>query len=123
MEHVGWTLLVCSMDNSGNCYLLVAMDYFTKWTAAYAALDKSAVTVVEKLMCDMFCQFGAPQELDQTVTRSRTESQVFMEMYQWMGVNKTQTTPFHPQSDRIVEQFNQTFVTQLAIITFQHQRD
>ena len=40
-----------------------------------------------------------------------------------MGVNKTRTTPLYPQSDGLVKRFNRTLVAQLAIVTFQHQRD
>ena len=40
-----------------------------------------------------------------------------------MGVIKTRTTPLHPQSDGLVERFNRTLATQLAIVTSRHQRD
>ena len=32
-------------------------------------------------------------------------------------------TPLHPQSEGLVERFNRTLATQLAILTSQHQRD
>ena len=49
--------------DAGNRYVLVGMDCFTKWPEAYAVLDQSAITTAEKLVCEMFCRFGAPQEL------------------------------------------------------------
>ncbi|CAI5684478.1 unnamed protein product [Oreochromis niloticus] len=42
----------------GNRYVLVAMDYFTKWPEACAVPDQSAVTPAERLVNEMFCRFG-----------------------------------------------------------------
>ncbi|XP_041929087.1 uncharacterized protein LOC121693610 [Alosa sapidissima] len=47
----------------GNRYVLVAMDYFTKWPEAYAVPDQSAHTTADRLVTEMFCRFGAPEEL------------------------------------------------------------
>lgn len=38
-------------------------------------------------------------------------------------MQKTRTISLHPQSDGLVERFNQTLATQLAILTNQYQRD
>lgn len=38
-------------------------------------------------------------------------------------MKKTRTTPLHPQSDGLVERFNYTLTTQLAILASTHQRD
>ncbi|CAI5660323.1 unnamed protein product [Oreochromis niloticus] len=98
----------------GNRYVLVAMDYFTKWPEAYAVPDQSATTTAERLVEEMFARFGVPAELHSDQGRN-FESKVFGE--------KTRTTPLHPQSDGLVEHFNHTLATQLAILTSRHQRD
>ncbi|XP_030000944.1 uncharacterized protein LOC115426854 [Sphaeramia orbicularis] len=41
-----------------NRYVLVAMDYFTKWPEAYAIPDQSAMTTAKHLVSEMFCCFG-----------------------------------------------------------------
>ncbi|KAI3352053.1 hypothetical protein L3Q82_020864 [Scortum barcoo] len=46
----------------GNRYILVAMDYFTKWPEAYAVPDQSAATTAEHLVNEMFCRFGVPKK-------------------------------------------------------------
>ncbi|CAI5685713.1 unnamed protein product [Oreochromis niloticus] len=107
---------------SGNRYVLVAMDYFTKWPEAYAVPDQSATTTAERLVEEMFARFGVPAELHRDQGRN-FESKVFGEICQRLGVEKTRTTPLHPQSDGLVERFNHTLATQLAILTSRHQRD
>ncbi|KAL7839003.1 hypothetical protein SRHO_G00256610 [Serrasalmus rhombeus] len=107
---------------AGNRYVLVAMDFFTKWPEAYAVPDQSAVTTAERLVEEFFCRFGLPEELHSNQGRN-FESQVMAEVCQRLGVRKTRTTPLHPQSDGLVERFNKTLATQLAILTDKHQRD
>lgn len=123
MERVGVDILgPFPVTESGNRYVLVAMDYFTKWPEAYAVPDQSAATTAERLVEEMFTRFGAPAELHSDQGRN-FESQVFGEVCRRLGVTKTRTTPLHPQSDGLVERFNRTLATQLAILTNQHQRD
>lgn len=123
MERVGVDILgPFPTTDLGNRYVLVAMDYFTKWPEAYAVPDQSATTTAEWLVSEMFCRFGAPEELHSDQGRN-FEAEVFAEVCQRMGVRKTRTTPLHPQSDGLVERFNRTLATQLAIVTSRHQRD
>jgi hypothetical protein len=50
-------------SDQGNRYLLIAMDYFTKWPEAYAIPNQEASTVAEALVTNFFCRFGIPREL------------------------------------------------------------
>lgn len=104
----------------GNCYILVTVDYITKWSEAYAIPDQSTVTTAECLVSEMFCQFGVPEELHSEQGRN-FEAQVFGKVCRRLGIKKTQTSPLHPQSDSMVERFN--LATQLAILTNRQQRD
>ncbi|KAJ8349026.1 hypothetical protein SKAU_G00276150 [Synaphobranchus kaupii] len=123
MERVGVDVLgPFPVTDSGNRYILVAMDYFTKWPEAFAVPDQSAATTAERLVEEMFTRFGAPSELHSDQGRN-IESQLLAEVCKRLGVTKTRTTPLHPQSDGLVEQFNRTLATQLAILASQHQRD
>lgn len=48
---------------SGNQYILIAQDYFTKWPEAFAIPDQQAETVAEILVTQFFTRFGVPIEL------------------------------------------------------------
>ncbi|KAJ8363722.1 hypothetical protein SKAU_G00125530 [Synaphobranchus kaupii] len=123
MERVGVDILgPFPVTDSGNRYILIAIDYFTKWPEAFAVPDQSAATTAERLMEEMFTRFGATAELHSDQGRN-FESQLLAEVCKRLGVTKTRTTPLHPQSDGLVERFNRTLATQLAILASQHQRD
>ncbi|KAK7884629.1 hypothetical protein WMY93_027752 [Mugilogobius chulae] len=108
--------------DKGNRYVLAAMDYFTKWPEAFAIPDQEAETVADTLVDGMFSRFGVAEVIHSDQGRN-FESAVFSAMCERMGMQKTRTTPLHPQSDGLVERFNRTLAKQLAIVTAEHQRD
>lgn len=106
----------------GNKYILVAMDYFSKWVEAYAIPNQEAITVAETLVAELVSRFGVPLELHSDQGRN-FESLVFQQMCDVMGIKKTRTTALHPQSDGMVERMNRTIGRHLAKVTSDHQRD
>jgi hypothetical protein len=87
-------------SNWGNRYLLVTMDYITKWPKVYAIPNQGALTVADALVTH-FCGFGVPTELHSDQGHN-FESRLMQEVLERLGVNKTRT-PLHPQSDGMVE--------------------
>ena len=51
------------------------------------------------------------------------ESKLFQEMCKLLGIHKTCTTPYHPQSDGMVERFNCTLAAMLSAYVSNNQRD
>ena len=47
----------------GNKYVLVAVDYFTRWVEAYGIPNQEATTVAKKLVDEVFCRFSPPEQL------------------------------------------------------------
>ena len=98
---------------AGNLYVLVVSDYFTRYTEAYAIPNQEAVTVARKLVDNFFLQFSPPERLHSDQGRN-FESSVIAEVCQLLGVEKSRTTPYHPQSDGLVERFNRMLLGMLA---------
>lgn len=96
------------------------MDYFTKWPEAFVLPDKEAETVANALVEGMFSRFGVPQSIHSDQGRN-FESKIFF--FEHLGINKTCTTPLHPQSNGLMERFNRTLAEQLSILTSTHQHD
>ena len=106
----------------GNKYILVVCDYFTRWTEAFAIPNQEATTIAEVLVEQVFCRFGCPNQLHSDQGRN-FESEVFHGVCELMGVEKTRTTPLHPQSDGLVERFNRTLKNMLSLFIEARQRD
>ena len=82
---------------SGNRYILVVGDYFTKWMEAYAVPHQEDTTVVQKLVDEFFCQFSVPNHLHSD--QGKQFESVISAICQLLQIDKSQTTPYHPQSD------------------------
>ena len=88
-------------SSSGNFYILVAVDYFTRWVEAYPIPCQEASVVARKLVDEMFCCFSPPEQLLSDQGR-QFESQL-MEVCKLLEIQKSRTTPYHPQCDGLVE--------------------
>ena len=107
---------------TGNKYIVIIADYFTKWPEAFAVPDQEATTVANLLVREFVCRYGVPLEVHSDQGRN-FESAVFAEMCTLLGMEKTRTTPYHPQSDGMVERLNRTLEAQLSIFVDDHQTD
>ena len=101
------------MTPNGNKYILVISDYFTKWTEALPMPNMEACTVAKTLVDFVLCRFGIPLKIHSDQGR-QFESNLFKEMCKLLGIEKTRTTPYHPESDGMVERFNRTLATMLS---------
>jgi len=62
---------------------------------------------------EVFLRFSAPEPLHSDQGR-QFESRLLSEVCKLMHIHKTRTTPYHPQSDGLVERFNRTMLAMLA---------
>ncbi len=95
----------------GNRFILVICDYATRYPEAYPLREVTAKQVSNALL-NFFSHVGIPKEVltDQGMNfMSRTLNQV----YQLLGIKRIRTTPYHPQTDGVVERFNQTIKNML----------
>ena len=64
MERVAIDILSFrEQTENGNTCVLVATDYFTKWTEAFALPDHRAITVADTLVTELFLKLGVPRIL------------------------------------------------------------
>ena len=104
-----------------NKHILVVCDYFTRWTEAYALPNKEAATVARVLVNEWICRFGVPDAIHSD-QGANFEGHLFMEVGELLGIEKTRTTPYHPQSDGLVERMNRTLLMMLSIRAQEEER-
>ena len=114
MQMVGVDLLgPFPRSHTGNMYLLVAMDYFTKWGEAYPIPNMEAATVANMLTNEMFFRFSPPERIHSDQGR-QFESKLFKEVCRILQIKKCRTSPYHPQCDGLIERYNRTLLDMLA---------
>ena len=104
---------------NGNSYLLVVADYFTRWMEAYPIPNQETVTIAKVLTNEYFLRFSPPEQLHSDQGR-QFEAELLAQLCQLLGIKKTRTTPYHPQSDGLVERFNRTILNMMAVLVGEH---
>ncbi|GBM48620.1 Transposon Ty3-I Gag-Pol polyprotein [Araneus ventricosus] len=110
------------VTTKGNRYVLVLMDYFTKWPEAIPIPDQEASTVAEELVRSWISGYGVPMILHSD-QGTNFNSALFTELCNLLGILKTRTTALHPESDGMVERFNRTILNHLSLFVSRNQTD
>ena len=98
-------------SNRGNRYILVICDYATRYPKAIALRSIAAEDIAEELAV-LFSRVGIPNEI-LTDQGSNFTSKLLQELYKLLHVRQIRTSPYHPQTDGLVERFNQTLKSML----------
>jgi Integrase zinc binding domain/Integrase core domain len=104
---------------TGKRYIILVVDFFTKYTEAVATEEADAQTVVKFLYTDVICRHGVPKE----ITSDRgTEflNDLVREFERTYHIKHIRTTAYHPQGNGQTERTNQTVKNILAKICKDH---
>ena len=100
-------------SHNRNSYILVVADLFTRWMEAFPIPNQEASIIANKLVDEVFMHFGIPTQLHSD-QGPQFESKLMSEVCKLLGIQKSRTTPYHPQCDGMVECFNRTLLSMLA---------
>ena len=89
----------------GNNYILVAVDYVSKWVEVVASPTNDAQVVIRLFKNIIFPRFGVPR-LVISDGGSHFISKIFNKLLAKYGVRHRVATPYHPQTSGQVEVSN-----------------
>uniref|UniRef100_A0A8C5QY47 Gypsy retrotransposon integrase-like protein 1 n=1 Tax=Leptobrachium leishanense TaxID=445787 RepID=A0A8C5QY47_9ANUR len=116
MDLVCIDFLCLEPDASGQGNILIVTDHFTRYAQAFSTKDQRAPTVAKVLMEKFFVHYGLPRRIHSDQGRD-FESRLVGQLLELLGIQKTRTTPYHPQGDAQPERFNRTLLNMLGTLS------
>uniref|UniRef100_A0A8C5PYK8 Gypsy retrotransposon integrase-like protein 1 n=1 Tax=Leptobrachium leishanense TaxID=445787 RepID=A0A8C5PYK8_9ANUR len=102
-------------DTTGIGNVLVVTDHFTRYAQAFPTKDQKAVTVAKVLWQKYFMHYGLPNRIHSDQGRD-FESKLIKELLDMLQVQKSRTTPYHPEGDAQPARFNRTLLDMLGTL-------
>lgn len=108
-----WSFLAWGIDiigkispksSEGHKFILFTINYFTKWVEGTSYVRLTAAMVVKFIRSHIICRYGVPHELiyDKGV-HFRDEMDSLLQRY---GIQHHISSPYRPQTNRVVEAVN-----------------
>ena len=86
----------------GNQYILLAVDYVSKWVEAISCLMNDANTVVGFIQRNILSRFGAPRTIISD-EESHFANKLFSKLMSRYGIRHVMGLAYHPQSNEQAE--------------------
>jgi hypothetical protein len=94
----------------GHCYIIVAIDYFTKWVEAMPTFKYDGKTIALFLFNQIIAWFDIPKEIV-TDHGSHFQNTMMTELTSNIGLRKEHLSPYYPQVNGQVEAVNKSLKT------------
>uniref|UniRef100_A0A3B3HBU1 Gypsy retrotransposon integrase-like protein 1 n=1 Tax=Oryzias latipes TaxID=8090 RepID=A0A3B3HBU1_ORYLA len=108
-------------SSSGNKYILVICDYATRFPEAFPLRTIKTKAIINALV-QLFSRVGVPSEI-LTDQGTNFTSNLMLLLHKELGIKGIRTTPYHPQTDGLVERFNQSLKQMLRKFVSETGRD
>lgn len=106
----------------GHGYIIVAMDYFTKWSETMPTYDVNGKTISLFLFNHVIAQFGVPKAIV-TNHGSHFRNYMITKLTAQLGLYHDSSTPYYPQANGQVEVVNKFLVTILQRTIGMHKKN
>ena len=117
--HLGLDIIgPLSKTRNNNQYIIVVVDYFTKWVEAEPTENVTSQDVI-KFLINVFARHGVPQIIttDNGTQFTSDMTKIFLDLY---DVYVKFITPYHPESNGLVENRNKEIGKLLRLLGQQH---
>jgi len=112
-ERLGIDIMEMPLTQDGNHYVVVMMDYLTKWVEACAIPGQSSEALAKVLVDYVICHHMVPKKL----LSERGANLLFnlmIDICKLTGMKKINMTAYHPRTDGLVENFSCMLQAMLA---------
>ena len=99
----------------GYRYILGVIDYFSKYICLIPMKTITAEEVIKKLWIHWISKFGIPERIHSDRGTNFT-SNLFVEHCRALGIEKTHTSPYYPQSNGLTERLFKTIKPMISAV-------
>ncbi|KAL7880119.1 hypothetical protein SRHO_G00023730 [Serrasalmus rhombeus] len=110
-----WPVGPLPRTKNGNRFILVIVDYATRYPEAFA-LKKVKTHQIVNALIQLISRVGVPREILTDQGTNFTSKQI-KQVYNLLGIRAIHTTAWHPQTDGLTERFNKTLKQTLRKLT------
>ncbi|XP_015060432.1 uncharacterized protein K02A2.6-like [Solanum pennellii] len=109
-----WPFMAWGMDvigpiepksSNGHRFILVAIDYFTKWVEAVTFMSVTKKVVVDFIHFNIICRFGIPMVI-KTYNVANLNNHLMQEVCYRFKIEHRNSTSYHPKANGAVEAAN-----------------
>jgi hypothetical protein len=97
----------------GKRFIAVAVEGLTRWPEAIPLSQKTGAEVANFIYTNIYCRFGCPRHI-QTDNGLEFRNEVVEGLLKKWKIQHHFSTPYHPQSNGLVERYNKTLCNALA---------
>jgi transposase InsO family protein len=109
----GIDFMTCHPHSAGgHGYIIVVIDYFTKWVEAMPTFNNTRKTVALFLFKHVITRFGVPQAIV-TDHGSHFINHMMFKLTEKLGLCHDSSTPYYPQVNGHVEAINKVLITMI----------
>ena len=109
---IGVDIMDLPTTQQGSKHVVVFQDFFSKWPLVFPISDQKTATLVQLLTKEVIPLFGVPEAL-LSDRGTNLLSHLMHDVCAILGIQKLNTTAYHPACNGMVERFNRTLKTAL----------
>ena len=111
-QKIGVDIMDLPCTERGNKHVVVFQDMLTKWPMVFPVPDQKTEHIVRLLCEEIVPMFGVPEAL-LSDRGANLLSHLMLDVCNLLGIEKMNTTSYHPECDGMIERFNRTLKTML----------
>ena len=110
--------------SNGHRFILVAIDYFTKWVEAASYASVTQNVIVKFIKRELICSYGIPSKLI-TDNATNLNNKMIAELCSDFKIQHHNSTPYRPEMNGAIEAANKNIkkIIQKMVVTYKDWHD